>query len=40
MSTATVTKCAVCENALECRWSDTHGVAVCLRCGLPYRLLH
>lgn len=34
------TICAICEEELHCRWTDTHGVGACLRCGAPYRLLH
>ena len=33
-------KCAICESTLRFKWSDTHGVAVCTTCGLPYRLYH
>ena len=33
-------QCAVCEGELSVRWTDTHGVAACGRCGLPYRLYH
>lgn len=32
--------CAVCDWPLSFRWSDTHGVGVCNRCGLPYRIYH
>lgn len=32
--------CAVCEQELSCRWTDTHGIAVCITCGAPYRLYH
>ena len=33
-------RCAICETKLGIRWSDTHGVGVCLTCGLPYRIYH
>lgn len=32
--------CAVCGEPFHFRWTDTHGVAVCGNCGLPYRLYH
>ncbi len=32
--------CAICEQPFSFRWSDTHGVAACRTCGLPYRLYH
>jgi hypothetical protein len=32
--------CAICEQPYSFRWSDTHGIAACRVCGLPYRLLH
>lgn len=32
--------CVVCESDLRFKWSDTHGIAVCYRCGMPYRLYH
>ncbi len=33
--------CLICdkENPLW-SWTDTHGVAQCMNCGTPYRLLH
>lgn len=33
-------KCAICGTDLRVSWTDTHGVAACLECGLPYRLYH
>jgi len=33
-------KCVVCDTSLIFRWTDTHGVAVCAKCGAPYRVLH
>jgi len=33
-------KCDCCENDLAFRWTDTHGVGACIRCGLPYTILH
>jgi hypothetical protein len=32
--------CRVCDHALAFRWTDTHGIAVCVECGLPYRVYH
>lgn len=32
--------CSVCDSELRFRWTDTHGVAVCIMCGAPYRILH
>lgn len=33
-------KCVICEvDPLYSRWSDTHGVGVCTRCGMPYKFL-
>lgn len=34
------TICAVCDGSPYWRWTDTHGVAVCRTCGLPFRLYH
>lgn len=33
-------KCQCCDESLRFQWSDTHGVGVCVTCGLPYRLYH
>lgn len=33
-------KCLGCDNPITFRWTDTHGVAVCCDCGLPYVLYH
>jgi len=33
-------KCKLCEKDLHFRWTDTHGVAVCDNCGLPYTVYH
>ncbi len=33
-------KCDCCESELTFQWSDTHGVGVCISCGLPYRVYH
>lgn len=33
-------KCDCCESVLSFQWSDTHGVGVCITCGLPYTVLH
>lgn len=32
--------CEICEAWLGFQWSDSHGVGVCIRCGLPYRIIH
>src|SRR5690606_39156367 len=32
--------CEVCESILTFRWSDTHGVGVCMKCGAPYTVIH
>lgn len=32
--------CLVCDSELWFRWTDTHGIAVCGTCGLPYRIYH
>ena len=33
-------KCLICENPLCFRWTDTHGVGACVRCGAPYTIYH
>lgn len=33
-------KCKICESELRFQWCDTHGVGVCISCGLPYRIYH
>lgn len=33
-------KCILCDHEMGFRWTDAHGVAVCITCGLPYRLYH
>ncbi len=33
-------KCECCEQNLSFRWSDTHGVGVCIACGMPYTIIH
>jgi len=33
-------KCECCGERLVFQWSDTHGVGVCTRCGLPYTIYH
>lgn len=33
-------KCVVCSDDLAFRWTDTHGVGVCCKCGTPYTLYH
>lgn len=33
-------RCDCCGDALRLQWTDTHGVAVCIACGLPYRVYH
>ncbi len=32
--------CEVCDRQLAITWTDTHGVAQCVWCGAPYRILH
>lgn len=32
--------CATCGKELSYRWTDTHGIGVCLNCATPYKLLH
>jgi len=32
--------CLLCENELQSRWTDTHGIGNCVNCGLPYRFYH
>lgn len=32
--------CAVCDDELHGLWTDTHGVAACAECGLPYTFYH
>lgn len=34
------TVCAVCDKELSLSWTDTHGVAQCRACGVPYRVYH
>jgi hypothetical protein len=33
-------KCDCCGEDLSFQWSDTHGIGVCYRCGLPYTVYH
>lgn len=34
-------KCAICDSdPIGWSWTDTHGVAQCIACGNPYRLIH
>ena len=33
-------KCKLCGKDLCFRWTDTHGIAVCANCGLPYTVYH
>ena len=33
-------KCDCCNEEIRFRWTDTHGVAVCTNCGLPYTIMH
>ncbi len=33
-------KCEICQSELRYTWTDTHGVAQCLTCGTPYRIIH
>ena len=34
------TTCVLCGKAAAFQWSDTHGVAAEIHCGMPYRLYH
>ncbi len=35
------TACLICEEPkVGFRWTDTHGVAQCSKCGAPYRVYH
>lgn len=36
----TASTCGICEEPLHCRWTDTHGVGACRKCGAPHRLYH
>lgn len=34
-------KCLICDTENPAwSWTDTHGIAQCLKCGTPYRILH
>lgn len=34
-------KCQICDQEdAKFAWTDTHGVAQCINCGAPYKLLH
>jgi hypothetical protein len=33
-------ECIICKEELSFRWTDTHGIGACLRCGMPYRIYH
>ena len=33
-------ECQICGKELSFQWSDTHGVGVCISCGLPYTIFH
>ncbi len=36
-----ITTCEICETENPgFRWTDTHGIGQCSRCGAPYRLYH
>ena len=32
--------CVLCGKRLAFQWTDTHGVAIHIYCGMPYRLYH
>jgi hypothetical protein len=32
--------CDICDKPLDLQWCDVHGVASCITCGTPYRVLH
>lgn len=41
METAEGSKdCLICREPVVFRWTDTHGVAQCSRCGAPYTIYH
>jgi hypothetical protein len=33
-------KCCCCEQQFSFTWTDTHGIAACLNCGMPYTIFH
>ena len=33
-------KCSICQSQYAFSWTDTHGVAQCFTCGVPYRIYH
>lgn len=33
-------KCLICKEALYSKWSDTHGIGCCVKCGMPYKFYH
>ena len=34
-------KCVICDDEkTSFQWSDTHGVGVCWKCGMPYTIYH
>lgn len=35
-----MSKCDCCGNDFVMTWTDTHGIAACCHCGLPYKILH
>lgn len=32
--------CTCCDEPLSFQWCDTHGIAACNTCGMPYRIYH
>ena len=35
-----INTCEICNDKLVITWTDTHGVAACIRCNSPYRIYH
>lgn len=35
-----MSQCILCNERLSVCWTDTHGVAICVVCGLPYTIIH
>ena len=33
-------QCLICKEDIVVRWTDTHGIAQCNKCGAPYRIYH
>ena len=35
-----MSKCEICDGQFSFRWTDSHGIGACSRCGAPYRIYH